>query len=137
MIQYFCMTNCLKRLLKTKTAVHMKRLFQGFLKRFHLLAQSLEQLVLKAVQRLNIISFTTLSVVSWPCLKLSLCWRMCFSFLLLTKLLQSLQWGQVEGLECNLHRSKQTVEVLEYKGFDDLLEARNLKVAFPSFTTHF
>jgi len=71
--------------------------------------------------------------VSWPCLKLSLRWRMCFSFLLVTKLPWSRQWGKAEGRGRHLHRSKQTVEVPELKGFEDLLEAR--KVAIPPVTT--
>lgn len=77
MVQDFCMTNCLTASLKTKTSVHTKRLFQAFLKRFHCLAGSLEQLVLKVVQRLHI-SFTAVPVVSqwWVgCLLLCPCAR--------------------------------------------------------------
>lgn len=45
-----------------KTSVHMKRLFQHFLKRFHHFARSLKELVLK--QRVYILFFTTVSVLA-------------------------------------------------------------------------
>lgn len=103
--QCFCMTNWQKGSLKMKTSVHMKRLSQHFLKRFHHFARSLKELVLK--QRLDILAFTTVCpspVRSCLCLKLSLHWRGMGWSSLLGDLLWSLQWGKVEGLECNFHR---------------------------------
>lgn len=49
-----------------KTSVHMKSLFQHFLKKFHHFARSLKEFVLK--QRLDILAFTTVCpspVISW------------------------------------------------------------------------
>lgn len=93
--QYFCVTNWQKESFKTKTSVHVKRLFQHFLKRFHHFVRSLKELVLK--QRLDILAFTTLSEVvcvlncpytgGWA---VALCWWSCSE--------ASLQWDKVEGL---------------------------------------
>lgn len=60
--QYFYMKNWQKESLKMKTSVHVKRLFQHFLKRFHHFVRSLKELVLK--QRLDILVFTTVSVLA-------------------------------------------------------------------------
>lgn len=55
--QYFCMTNWQKVSLKMKnTSVHVKRLLQHFLKRFHHFVQGLKELVLR--QRLDILAIS-------------------------------------------------------------------------------
>lgn len=127
--QCFCMTNWQKGSLKMKTSVHMKRLFEHFLKRFHHFARSLTELVLK--QRLDILAFTTVCpspVRSCLCRTLSLHWR---NGLELAAGGAALKPPVGESGRTGMQFPQ---EMPEQKGSVELLGARNLDMAIPSFT---